>query len=388
MTRKRLRRSVAALVAVGLVAAAAFAWRFSRQINITPARSPAGEATLTLPPGFSATVFASGLNGPRFMAVGPEGDLYVADRRAGRIVALPDADGDGVADSVRVVAADLNQPHSLVYHDGAWYVGEPGAVIRLVDSNGDGVADSRSAVVDDLPAGGSHTTRTVAFLPDGRMVVSIGSSCNICDEDDPRRAAVVVYDGPDGGGERVLARGLRNAVGLALQPGTGLLWASNNGRDLMGDDLPPETIYIVEDGADYGWPDCHAGTIVDPDRNRPDACVGVAQPQVTMQAHSAPLGLTFYDGDRFPEAYQGDLFVAFHGSWNRSVPTGYKIVRLDFADGELVSAEPTDFATGWLDPAADEAAGRPVDVTVGSDGALYISDDKAGFIYRIAYTGG
>src|SRR5690606_15968402 len=143
-----------------------------------------------------------------------------------------------------------------------------------------------------------------------------------------RRAAIVIYDGPDGNGERVFARGLRNAVGLAIHPQTGELWATNNGRDLMGDDLPPENVYVVRDGADYGWPICHSGDIVDPDMGSPGAWEGVEQPVVEMQAHSAPLGLTFYDGEMFPEEYRGDLFIAFHGSWNRSVPTGYSVVRL------------------------------------------------------------
>jgi glucose/arabinose dehydrogenase len=242
-------------------------------------------------------------------------------------------------------------------------------------------------VVDNIPTGGSHTTRTVDFLPDGRMVLSVGSTCNVCEEEDARRAAVVIYDGPNGGGERVYASGLRNAVGLAVNPASGELWATNNGRDLMGDDLPPETVYVVEDGGDYGWPFCHSGRIIDPDMGSAGACDGVIAPAVEMQAHSAPLGLAFYDGDQFPALYQGDLFIAFHGSWNRSVPTGYKVVRLDFEDGVQAADSVEDFASGWLDPEAAQADGRPVDVTVGSDGALYVSDDKGGFIYRIAYVG-
>ena len=191
---------------------------------------------------------------------------------------------------------------------------------------------------------------------------------------------------PGAENERLFSTGLRNAVGLAVQPGTGALWATNNGRDLMGDDLPPETIYLLEEGAFYGFPYCHNGYIDDPDFGRAGGCDGVTAPIVEMQAHSAPLGLTFYDGTAFPEEYQGDMFIAYHGSWNRSVPTGYKIVRLDFNSGVPANAV-VDFATGWLDEESGEAAGRPVDVTVGSDGALYVSDDKGHFIYRISYTG-
>jgi glucose/arabinose dehydrogenase len=263
-------------------------------------------------------------------------------------------------------------------------VGVPSGVVRLHDDDGDGRADRRESVVDEIPAGGQHTTRTVAFLPDGRMVLSVGSSCNVCEEEDPRRAAIVIYDGPDGEGERIFAGGLRNAVGLAVRPDTGELWATNNGRDLMGDELPPETIYVVEAGADYGWPYCHSGDIVDPDLGFEGACEGVEKPVVEMQAHSAPLGLTFYTGEMFPSEYRGDLFIAFHGSWNRSVPTGYKIVRLPFREGEPAAAV-EDFATGWLDQETGDASGRPVDVLVGAEGALYVSDDKGGFIYRIIY---
>lgn len=359
----------------------------SRQVNLTGMLG-SGEATeVALPDGFRANVFAEGLNGPRFMALGPDGVIYAADRGNDRIVALPDADGDGRADEVRPFATDLTRPHSVVYHEGAWYVGVPSGVVRLEDADGDGTADGREVVIDDYPTSGAHTTRTVEFLPDGRMVVSIGSSCNVCEEEDERRAAVVVYDGADGSGERVFARGLRNAVGLAIHPETGELWATNNGRDFMGDDMPPETVYVVRDGADYGWPYCHSGDIVDPDEGFDGACEGVEEPVVEMQAHSAPLGLAFYTGAAFPEAYRGDLFIAFHGSWNRSVPTGYKVVRLPFEGGEPADAV-VDFATGWLDQETGESSGRPVDVLVGGDGALYVSDDKGGFIYRIVYEGG
>ncbi len=374
------------LVLVLLLLCGGLAWLLRQQTNIRPAMG-AGEAIgVTVPEGFTASIFASGLSGPRFMAVGPEGALYVADRGNNRIVALPDENGDGVADEIQVVAEDVPRPHSLVYHDGHWFVGVTSGVLRLSDEDGDGLAEGRQAVIDDYPTQGTHSTRTVEFLPDGRMVVSIGSSCNVCEESDPRRATIVVYDDATGAGERILARGLRNAVGLAVHPETGRLWASNNGRDLMGDDTPPETIYLVEDGGDYGWPRCHSGRIVDPDMGRPGDCEGVLGPVVEMQAHSAPLGLTFYDGAQFPAEYRGDLFIAFHGSWNRSVPTGYKVVRLPFSDGRPAGAV-VDFATGWLDEATGTAAGRPVDVTVGRDGALYVSDDKGGLIYRLSYVG-
>ncbi len=340
---------------------------------------------IALPPGFAITVFAKGLNSPRMMALGPDGQLYVAERGAGRIVRLPDRDQNGVSDNLEVVAQDLNSPSSLAfYRDGSLYVGETTRILRLSDPDAQGVFQHTETVIDDLPSGG-HTTRTVLFSPDwSTLFVSIGSSCNVCIEEDSRRAAIMAYN-PDGSNGRLFARGLRNAVGIAFRPGTMELWASNNGRDLLGDNLPPETINLVNEGDDFGWPRCHSGRIVDPDFGKSGACDGVTKPVVEMQAHSAPLGLTFYTGQRFPEQYRGDLFVAFHGSWNRSIPTGYKIVRIPMENGTPGAVQ--DFAVGWL-PENSKQWGRPVDVVTGSDGSLFVSDDGGGMIYRIFYTGG
>lgn len=374
---------LAFLIVLLLLALGAYLF-VSRLVDVSGIVGGGGEVTLQLPAGFSANVFASGLDSPRFIAFDPAGTLYVAERGAGRVVALPDANGDGTADSTQTFADGLGSPHSLVYYEGAWYVGVPSGVIQLIDSDGDGTADSQTAVVDSLPSTGVHSTRTVAFLPDGRMVVSVGSSCNVCNEEDSRRAAVVIYDGANGGGERVFAVGLRNAVGLTIHPETGELWATNNGRDLMGDDLPPDTIHIVRDGVDYGWPRCHSGRLPDPQFGGDNACSGVEPPIAEIQAHSAPLGLVFYSGSAFPAEYQGDLFIALHGSWNRSEPTGYKVVRLPL-DGNQPTGPLEDFATGWLDESSEEGSGRPVGLAVGPDGALYVSDDKGGFIYRIVY---
>jgi glucose/arabinose dehydrogenase len=318
------------------------------------------------------------------MALGPDGQLYVAERGAGRIVRLPDRDSDGVADGIEVVVEGLNAPSSIAfYRDGSLYIGETTRVLRLSSPDERGVFQERAVVVDGLPSGG-HNTRTVLFSPDwSALFVSVGSSCNVCIEEDERRATIVRYN-PDGSGEEVFARGLRNAVGITFRPGTDELWATNNGRDWLGDDLPPETIYTVREGNDAGWPYCHSGRIVDPDYGSPDSCDGILVPVVEMQAHSAPLGLTFYIGQQFPEEYRGDVFVAFHGSWNRTVPTGYKVVRVPMRDGEAGPVE--DFATGWLREDGTNW-GRPVDVLTASDGSLFVSDDGGGAIYRIFYAG-
>jgi glucose/arabinose dehydrogenase len=383
MKRRTLIWIFVGILAVVCLGAGWLYVRFGTQINLAGSRGEGGVADIRVPDGFEVQVFAEGLNGPRFIAFGPDGVLYVADRSAGRIVALPDLDKDGTADEVRVFAEGLQSPHSLVYHEGSWYIGVPSGVVRLTDSDGDGKADQVVTLIDDYPTGG-HNTRTVLFLPDGRMVVSVGSSCNVCEEVDSRRAAVVVYDGPEASGEQLFAMGLRNAVGLALHPLTGELWATNNGRDMLGDDLPPETVYIVREGVDYGWPRCHAGDVVDPEFGYSGACEGVEVPAVEWQAHTAPLGLAFYTGNVFPEDFHGDLFVALHGSWNHSEGVGYSVIRVPL-DGSTVVGQVEEFAWGWLN--GREATGRPVGLAVGPDGALYVSDDKGGIIYQIAWMG-
>ena len=374
---------VAAVVLIILVVGGVWLARSPlSRINFAGSLGAGGRADVRVPAGFTIEVFAEGLDGPRFIAFGPDGVLAVAERGAGRIVALPDADGDGRADAIHPLAADLDQPHSLAYHEGAWYVGVPSGVVRLNDGDGDGTAETQTAIIGDLPPRVGHTTRTVAFLLDGRMLLSVGSSCNVCTESDPRRAAIVVYDDATGANGQLFATGLRNAVGLAIQPDSGALWVTNNGRDLLGDDVPPETVYLVNEGDHFGWPACHAGTIPDPEFGGEGACAGVIQPALTWQAHSAPLGLVFYDGDAFPEEYRGDLFIALHGSWNRPQPVGYEVLRVPF-DGGAPSGPAEVFATGWL--ADGRVSGRPVGLAVGPDGALYLSDDRGGFIYRIAY---
>ena len=345
--------------------------------------------TLTLPPGFRANVLAAGLAGPRFMAIGPGGTIFATGMTGGQVYALPDRDGDGVADEVQVWADGLRQPHGLAFHDdGSLYLGETNRVVRFRVGPDGARQGGPEPVIPDLPVGG-HATRTVGFGPDGRLFLSVGSSCNVCEEADPRRAAISVYnaDGSDG---RVFMRGLRNAVGFVWRPGTDEVWATNNGRDQLGDDVPFETVYRVRDGGDAGWPRCYAapgGLRPDPQFGRQEGCQGIDPPAVTFQAHSAPLGLRFYDGTGFPDTMRGDLFVALHGSWNRSSPVGYKLIRIPFS-GES-PGQPEDFATGWMAEEGNRGSvwGRPVDVLVAPDGALLVSDDDGGTIYRITYAG-
>lgn len=345
--------------------------------SIIPPNQP-----VLLPDGFGIGVFASGLKDPRMMTIGPDGMLYVAERGAGRIIRLPDANQDGQADGVEVIAKGFSQPSSLAFSpDGSLYIAETARVWRLSNPDSQGIFQDRTVVIDDLPSGG-HSTRTLLFSPDGsKLYVSIGSSCNVCIEPDNRRATIMQYN-PDGSDGRVYATGLRNAVGITFQPGTLEMWATNNGRDNIGDDLPPETIYQVEVGKDYGWPYCHAGRIIDPDFGSANSCQAIEIPAVELQAHMAPLGLTFYTGNQFPSEYEGNLFVALHGSWNRSVPVGYKIMRVPIISGQAGPAE--DFATGWM-TSSGNVWGRPVDVVTAPDGSLFVSDDGSGYIYRIFF---
>ena len=337
------------------------------------------DGQITLPPGFRIATFASGLRNPRFMAISPKGDLFASLSISGRVVALPDLDGDGRADLSRKVLDGLDRPHGLAFHQGYLYVAENSRILRF-RQEARYAFGGREVVVPSLPKDGGHWTRTIRFGPDGKLYASVGSSCNACVEDDQRRAAILRYNS-DGTGEQIYAKGLRNAVGIAFHPQTGELWATENGRDWLGDDLPPDELNRIKEGAHYGWPYCYGQRVVDDQFRKTEFCRTTEPAALEFPAHSAVLGLAFYTGSMFPQEYQGDLFVASHGSWNRSVPTGRKIFRVRMKDGRPERWE--EFATGWLGQSG--GWGSPVDVIVGPDGALYVSDDHAGLIYRITY---
>jgi glucose/arabinose dehydrogenase len=339
---------------------------------------PVAGQTLQVPPGFAVDVYAEGLRGARFMVLGPDGTPYLSLTRAGRVVKLPDANGDGRADSAIAVAEGLNLPHGLAFRGNTLYVAENDKVVRFRPG-----VTTPDVVVASLPGRGGHFTRTIVIGPDGKLYVSVGSSCNICDESDPRRAAVLRYN-LDGSAEEVFAHGLRNSVGIAFNPATGELWGANNDRDNLGDDLPPDRVNILRQGGDYGWPRCYLPGKANPEYATAD-CSQVIGPAIPFQAHSAPLGMAFSTGTQFPVAYRGGVFVAFHGSWNRSVPTGYKVVYVAVRDGRPVSV--SDFVTGFLPDPSGRPWARPVDVLVTKDGSLLLSDDFAGYILRVHYVG-
>ena len=375
-------RGYAVLIAALLLASCALPT--TARPSLAPVVAEGLPHPLLLPRGFAVSLFARLPGRTRFMAFSPDGVLHATVPQAGiyAVMALPDRDQDGRADEVRVVADGLNRPHDIEFHDGALWVAQQDAVLRLSDPDAEGRYRRRDTVVGDLPAGGQHWSRTIGFGPDGGLYVSVGSSCNVCVEDDPRRAAITRYE-PDGTSPRPFAVGLRNAVDFTWNE-RGELVATNNGRDGLGDDIPPDTLNITSGGEDFGWTRCHAGVIPDPEFGGRQACEGVTQPAFKLQAHSAPLGLAFYDGAMLPEEYRGDLLVALHGSYDRSEKTGYKVVRLRMQDGRPVAA--VDFMAGWL--VDDEAWGRPVDIVVGPDGAVYVSDDEFNAIYRVTYREG
>jgi len=338
---------------------------------------PGGSRPLQVEDGFQVQVFAAGLKGPRHLAQGPDGAIYVAEKDANRVSRLPDENQDGVADRVQTYVTSTEAAHGVVWHEGALYVGATDGIYRFTPPG----LEPHKLV--DLPPRGGHFTRTARFGPDGRLYVTIGSTCNVCRESDPRRAAMWVYN-PDGTGGRLFAKGLRNTVDFDFHPETGAIFGVDNGRDQLGDDRPPEELNLITDGGDYGWPVCHGGDIVDPQFGKEGDCEGTIPPVLKMQAHSAPLGVQFYTGEQFPAKFQGRLFITFHGSWNRSDRTGYKVVSVPFSNGKP-AGPPEDFLTGWL--AGEKVWGRPVGVLQTADGALLISDDQGGVIYRISYVG-
>ena len=364
-----------------------------QRLGIRPSLDTGTMGDIQLPLGFKIDVYAEDLGGSSLSYPGPnaaprmmllkDGILYVSLTRQGKVVALPDIDNDNKADETIVFIEGLNNPHGLDFYDGWFYIAEENRVIRIKDQNNDHLADrdTLELLIDDLPSGG-HFTRTIR-IHNNSLYLSIGSSCNVCIEKDERRAAISRCN-LNGTECEVFAKGLRNSVGIVFHPLTGEMYATENGRDWLGDDLPPDEINLVKEGNNYGWPICYGQNIHD---IQYDKNVYVRNPceqplempsLVDLQAHSAPLGLTFYFGDSFPEEYQGDLFVAFHGSWNRKEPTGYKIVTIDMNDLEV-----KDFATGWLKEG--NVLGRPVDIITNDEGSLFVSDDNAGKIYRIYY---
>jgi glucose/arabinose dehydrogenase len=338
---------------------------------------------IELAAGFGIGVFAEGLPIPRMLRFTSEGDLLVSATRSGQIILLfRDADGDGRSDGRRTLLEGLDRPHGMDLFDGFLYVAESGGVGRVrFDPEARATRGDYEPVVAEIPSGGNHYTRTLRFGPDGWMYVSIGSSCNVCEEGDPRRAAILRFR-PDGSGEEIFATGLRNAVGFDWRPESGELYATDNGRDLLGNDFPPCELNHVVQGGFYGWPHANGDREIDPDlgAGHEEQVRASLPPAHPFRAHNAPLGMTFVRGDGLPATYRGAALVALHGSWNRTEKDGYSVVSLHWRGDEI---EERAFATGF--ERDGDVIGRPVDVAEGPDGAIYVSDDYAGAVYRIAH---
>lgn len=368
-------------------------------------------AALQLPENFKVTVFAGhtseqNLDGARLMTIGPEGHLYLSLPKQGKVVMLPDENQDGMADKVVLVAQHLNAPHGLAFVDQTLYVANQDGVVKLTRENGQWPATKITPIIRHLATGG-HTLKSIKVGPDGYLYLNVGSSCNVCVEEDNTRATIHRYtvEGKPAGSLVTLGRhaqspvwatGLRNSQGFVWHPVTGEMFATNEGADnrselkngRVNDELPPEHLNKIIGGQHYGWPYCWGkeadGTqFADPNFvGEPNFCKTTQAPALTFTSHSTPIGMTFLDKAKVPDEYKKDVLVALHGSWNRKQLSGYKVVRVKFNEAhQPVAVE--DFMTGWLSNNTDW--GRPVDVSVGSDGAIYVSDDKTGLIYRVRY---
>jgi len=337
--------------------------------------------TLKLPEGFKISVFAE-VENARSLAISPGGTIFIGNRGGKKVYAVKDTDGDNKADKKWQIY-EGNYPNGVAFKDGDLYVAEIDKILKFSDiENKLDNPGSPQVIYDKYPSDFHHGWKFIAFGPDGKLYVPVGINCNICEREKPVYGTITRMDA-DGSNMEIYVTGVRNSVGFAWHPVTGNLWFTDNGRDMLGDDVPPcELNQVSGENEHFGFPYCH-GTTPDPEFGEGKSCEDYKAPAWNFGAHTAPLGLRFYTGDMFPEKYKNNLIVAQHGSWNRSSKVGYKLMFVKVDADKATTAEP--FIEGWLNKATDEAWGRPVDVLQMPDGALLVSDDKAGLIYRITY---
>lgn len=357
------------------------------EVAVEQEASPLPLDRLNLPEGFRIETFAEGVENARSMALGDDGTLFVGTRRADKLYAIRDLDGDFRADRIIVLDTTLKVPNGVAFRNGALYVAEVNRLLRYpdIENNLESPPDPE-VVYDDYPTEFHHGWKYIAFGPDDKLYVPVGAPCNICDsaQVDARYASITRMD-PDGGNREIVAHGVRNTVGFTWHPETGELWFTDNGRDMMGDDVPPcELNRVSEAGQHFGYPYCHGGTVKDPEYGDVAPCSDFVPPVQALGAHVAPLGVKFNTGGMFPEQYRGHAFIAEHGSWNRSSKVGYRVTLVKLEGNRAVSYEP--FIDGWLDEESQEAFGRPVDLLFLQDGSLLISDDVGNAIYRVTYS--
>lgn len=341
--------------------------------------------SLVLPEGFKIEVFADGIENARSMVQGPKGTIFVGTRNAGNVYAVVDQNGDFRADTIHTVATGLNMPNGVAFRDGSLYVAEVSRVIRY-----DGIEDKLTSppnpvvVNETFPTEEHHGWKYIAFGPEGKLYVPVGAPCNICEHpEDPRYASILRMDA-DGSNLEVYAHGVRNSVGFAWHPETKEMWFTDNGRDWLGDDAPNDELnHAPAAGMHFGYPYCHAGDVLDPKYGEGKNCASYTAPAQKLGAHVAALGVMFYTGSMFPAEYRNRAFICEHGSWNRKVPDGYRVMTVTLEGNKAVAYEP--FITGWLKNG--EAWGRPVAMLQLADGSVLVSDDFANMIYRVSYGG-
>lgn len=352
---------------------------------ITGASAGLPLGSIKMPAGFSIAVFAE-VDNARSMVMSPSGTLFVGNKDEDKVYALKDTDGDYVADKKWVIASGMKKPNGVAFRDGDLYVAEVSKISRFPKIESHLSSPGKPVTVyDQYPTEEHHGWKYIAFGPDGKLYVPVGAPCNICEPKEPVYASITRMN-PDGSGMEVFASGVRNTVGFTWQPGSDELWFTDNGRDMLGDDVPPcELNTAPRAGMHFGYPYCHGGTLKDPEFGSKRPCSDFTKPTQNLGAHVAPLGLKFYTGSMFPEAYKGHLFIAEHGSWNRTRKSGYKLSLVKVTGGKSAGYE--TFASGWLDEATQKVWGRPVDVLLLPDGSMLVSDDFANVIYRISYKG-
>ena len=349
---------------------------------------------IVLPDGFKIEIYASDVENARSMTVSPSGTVFVGNRKSDNVFALIDENKDGKVDKKYLITDKLkNMPNGVAFHEGDLYVAEVNKIwvfkdienkLKLIDENGFYPEDP-ILITDDFPSDKHHGWKYIAIGPDNKLYVPVGAPCNICESRDEIYSTITRMD-LDGSNREIYARGVRNTVGFTWNKETGEMWFTDNGRDMLGDNYPPcELNKVTKPDQHYGYPYCHGGDISDPEFGSKYACEDFIKPMQNLGPHVAPLGLKFYYGDMFPEEYKGDIFIAEHGSWNRTKKIGYRITRVKIKDNKSVGYEP--FISGWLEKDINDAWGRPVDVVILEDGSMLISDDYANVIYRVTYSG-
>lgn len=342
---------------------------------------------LNLPDGFKIELFAEGIPDARSMTMGDQGTLFVGTRSKKKLYAVQDTNGDHKADNIMVLDSSYTMPNGVAFKDGDLYVADVSRLLRYKDVEKDlSNLPVPEVIYDDYPTDLHHGWKYIAFGPDGKLYVPVGAPCNICDNEDTNDIyATITRMDPDGKNREIYAKGVRNTVGFTWHPETKELWFTDNGRDRLGDDIPPcEINKVTSTGQHFGYPFCHGGTIKDPEFGDKHPCSDFVVPERNLGAHVAPLGIKFYTGNMFPESFKGKAFVAEHGSWNRSSKVGYKIGLATLEDNKIVNYE--TFIDGWMDEPSQETFGRPVDILMLEDGSFLISDDFAGVIYRVSYS--